>query len=165
MAVDDPGPHKKAWASTGPRGRRTTSRCLGAAKTEHIFGELVNAVPKDPLCGLQNAAIKPRASLLDSNFALRLLYYEINKTRTAPSDPILISCVNFYQQLLKDRLELAGSMYTFSEVLQIYTFPYPNCMYDLTDRFLQTRGISSVIRRPNHSQSSSFKELPDQMPS
>jgi hypothetical protein len=92
----------------------------------------------------------PRRVYLDSNFALHLLYYDINKANPTVLDQTDIDCFNFHQQLLSDGVELVGSVYTFSEVLQVYTFTYDGGMYDLTDQFLNTHGHAAILSKPKH---------------
>jgi hypothetical protein len=93
---------------------------------------------------------QPTRVYLDSNFACRLLYFEINKARPTSLKHTDVACSGFHKQLVSDGIELVGSMYTFSETLQFYCFSYPNGMYGLTDAFLTSHGLAFIMNKPRH---------------
>jgi hypothetical protein len=93
---------------------------------------------------------KPQLVYLDSNFTCSLLYYEINHVNPPALTARETDCFNFYQQLTKDGVGLTGSVFTFAETLQFYSFSYPNGMYDLTNQFLTTHGLGHILRKPRH---------------
>jgi hypothetical protein len=64
---------------------------------------------------------KPKLVYIDSNFAVDLLYYEINQAANQASlTHRVLDCFAFYQQLVPDGVGLVGSVFTFSETLQLY---------------------------------------------
>ncbi|HYL85422.1 MAG TPA: hypothetical protein VE263_14385 [Candidatus Angelobacter sp.] len=94
---------------------------------------------------------KPKLVYLDANFAVDLLYYEINHaTNPSALRQRELDCFAFYQQLKQDGVGLVGSVFTFSETLQLYAFSYPNGMYHLTDQFLTARGLGHIMAKPRH---------------
>jgi len=84
---------------------------------------------------------KPKRVYSDTNFAFNLLCYEINQANKNVIRPIDAQCKSFHQTLLRDGVELVGSVYTFSELLHVYCFSYPRGMYDLSEAFLRQKGV------------------------
>ena len=85
---------------------------------------------------------RPKRLYVDSSFAIAVLFYELNRTTTA-SLPRHSESYNFYQALAADRVDLTGSILTYSELLQYYCFVYPGGMYDLAKDYCRTHGASA----------------------
>jgi len=83
---------------------------------------------------------KPTRLYLDSSFVTTLLFYELNKTNPAILKPKHHDSFAFYQTLLSDGVDLAGSILTYTEVLHHYCFYYPGGMYELAKKYFVTTG-------------------------
>lgn len=83
---------------------------------------------------------KPKRVYCDSNFAIKLLNYELLSLKPALLKPVDRACHSFHQQLKNDGIEIVGSLFTYSEVLHTYCFQFPKGMYDAAETFLHTKG-------------------------
>jgi hypothetical protein len=92
---------------------------------------------------------KPKRVYLDSNFAIRLLFYEINlgKPHALSKEPEAGDCFKFYQQVSGDGVEMVGSVFTFSETLHYYAFHYPDGMYDRSKKYLLAHGVPAAAHQ------------------
>src|SRR5271156_4756807 len=81
----------------------------------------------------------PKRVYCDSNFAFRLLNYEILNATPLKLHPLDKTCHSFYQQLRSDNVEIIASLFTYSELIHIYCFQYPKGMYELAASFLRTK--------------------------
>lgn len=86
---------------------------------------------------------KPSRLYCDTNFLIRLLFYNDNATNHSKIATIDRDCYQFYTQVKQNNSDLITSVYGFSELIHFYFFWYnSDGMYNVVKRFLQQNNIS-----------------------
>lgn len=85
---------------------------------------------------------KPARLYCDSNFLIRLLFYNDNAATPSNLTPRDIGCHQFYSLLSQYGCELVTSVYGFSELIHFYFFRYgQNGMYEVVRNFFRKNNV------------------------
>jgi len=86
---------------------------------------------------------KPSRLYCDTNFLIRLLFYNDNATNQSKLTTIDRDCYQFYTQVKQNSGDLVTSVYGFSELMHFYFFWYnSDGMYKLVKRFFSQNSIT-----------------------
>lgn len=88
-------------------------------------------------------SLKPSRLYCDSNFLIKLLFYNDNVANSSKLTSREIGCFQFYTEIKLNNTELVTSVYGFSELIHFYFFWYgTDGMYQVVKQFLSQNNVN-----------------------